>query len=96
MDCPSSHRFCFECIERMVEMNIREGGSPVCPGTTEDEVGKYRTPIYSYKRLPIYTFPITDNCFLNKQLKLIFYLLWIVLTNASLPTIGEKVCSCVI
>jgi len=32
VDCPSSHRFCFDCIQRMVEMNIRENTPVKCPG----------------------------------------------------------------
>ena len=32
VDCAASHRFCFECIGRMVEMNIRENTEAVCPG----------------------------------------------------------------
>jgi len=30
VDCPSSHRFCFECIGRYVEMGIRENTPLVC------------------------------------------------------------------
>lgn len=32
VDCPASHRFCFPCIQRMVEMNIRENTPVMCPG----------------------------------------------------------------
>ena len=31
VDCPASHRFCFECIRRMITMNVRESAAPVCP-----------------------------------------------------------------
>ena len=32
VNCPSSHRFCFECIQRMVEIAIRENTPCRCPG----------------------------------------------------------------
>jgi len=44
VDCPSSHRFCFECIGRYVEMGIRENSRLTCQAAgcthelTEDEV----------------------------------------------------------
>lgn len=31
LNCPLSHRFCFDCIRRMIELNLKEGGVPVCP-----------------------------------------------------------------
>ena len=31
LNCPTSHRFCFDCIRRMVELNLKEGGVPICP-----------------------------------------------------------------
>ena len=31
LDCPSTHRFCYECIQRMVEISINEGAIPYCP-----------------------------------------------------------------
>ena len=38
IDCPSSHRFCYPCIGRYVEMSIRDNTPAVCQGEGCDHV----------------------------------------------------------
>lgn len=37
VDCAGAHRFCFDCIGRMVDISVKDGARPTCPH--EDEEG---------------------------------------------------------